>query len=212
VNRSESRWSALWGRLGARGDGRAVHADLRARYAAPERAYHTLAHIAHGLQELDTARHLCRDPDVVELAFWFHDAVYDPRAHDNEERSAALARDVAGGAGLAEDRVRRVSGLILLTKHAGTPPADADGEVLLDADLAILGAPPPEFDRYEQQVRREYAWVPEATFTLERARILRSFLARPRLYFTDHFRRRHEPQARMNLERSLKRLESRFSG
>jgi predicted metal-dependent HD superfamily phosphohydrolase len=167
-------------------------AELRARYAEPQRHYHTLAHIEHCLEEFDPRQ--AADPEAVELALWFHDAVYDPRRPDNEEKSAAWLLEVLPEA-------RRAAALILVTKHhrASTP----DEALLVDVDLAILGQPEPRFDLYERQIRAEYAWVPEDVFRRKRGEILRGFLGRPSIYQTDTFRAKYEAQARRNLERSL---------
>lgn len=202
-------WERLWQRLGASGDGQAVFNDLVRRYAEPQRAYHNLAHIEHCLAELAAAADLVSQQDAVEFALWFHDAVYDPRAGDNEERSAELARQVGAGAGagLPASFGERVTELILATKRH-EPVADGDTAVLLDVDLSILGQPADRFDRYEAEIRREYAWVPEAVFCAKRAEILAAFLARPALYQTDRFRQRYEQAARRNLQRSIARLKN----
>jgi predicted metal-dependent HD superfamily phosphohydrolase len=173
----------------------AVRERLVARYAEPRRRYHTLEHIRHCLREFDPA--MARDPDSVELAIWYHDAVYDPRRSDNEERSAALL--------LAEfPEARRAADLVLVTKHHR--PADPDAELLVDIDLAILGQRPERFDRYERRIREEYDWVPESVFREKRAALLRAFLRRRRIYRTPSFRSRYEAAARANLARSLASL------
>jgi predicted metal-dependent HD superfamily phosphohydrolase len=199
------RWDALWRRLGARGDAAAVHDGLVGRYAEPHRAYHTLGHVAACLAEWDGARGGASDPDAGELALWFHDAVYDPRAGDNEARSADLAAAACREAGVGETFARRVAGLILETRHAGSPETP-DGALVADADLAIFGRPPDEFAAYEAGIRREYAWVPVPEYRRGRSDILRRFLDRPAVYATSHFRERYEVQARRNLEGLLARL------
>jgi predicted metal-dependent HD superfamily phosphohydrolase len=199
------RWRAAWRGLGL-APPPGVYEALCRRYGEPHRAYHTLQHLAECFGWLDGARHLAARPFEVELALWFHDAIYEPRANDSEERSAAWAAEALQSAGAAEDVAARVSALVLATKHARAegPP---DPAVLLDVDLAILGAPPPRFLEYEAQVRREYAFVPEDAFRKARAAILARFAARPRLYATDHFAALLERQARANLRDSLARLE-----
>jgi predicted metal-dependent HD superfamily phosphohydrolase len=200
-----NRWSDLWTRLGARGNKVGVYAKLMARYDAPHRTYHTFPHIEHCLDELDEARHLASQPDEVEFALWFHDAVYNPRAKDNEERSAAWAYNaITGSAGLPDDIGRRVHDLILATKHHA--PADADAKLLTDIDLAILGRPREEFDAYDAAIREEYSWVPEDRYRQKRAEILRGFLDRTSIYATDHFRNRYGRSARENLVRAIARL------
>ncbi|HEX7899907.1 MAG TPA: N-methyl-D-aspartate receptor NMDAR2C subunit [Planctomycetota bacterium] len=164
---------------------------LKARYAEPHRRYHTLEHIEHCLAEFDPA--LAQDPEAVELAIWFHDAVYDTRRSDNEERSAAWLLELLPEA-------KRAAELILVTKHhqASTP----DEALLVDVDLAILGQSKERFDRYEKQIREEYAWVPGLIFRRKRRKILRGFLERPFIYGTEAFRAKYEAAARANLLRS----------
>ena len=199
-------WSALWTRLRARSDPRPLHAAVLARYAEPHRAYHTAEHIARVLTLLDRAQPRLREPDEAELAVWLHDLVYDPRAADNEERSAEIAARWLAEGGVEAARADRVRALILVTRHAG-PPDEGDARYVVDADLTILGAEPADFDRYESQVRREYAFRSDAEWRAGRVRILRAFLDRPRIYLTPEFARFEKP-ARDNLARSIARLEA----
>src|SRR5262245_23129376 len=133
----EGRWRALWGRVAGAGDGRAEFEDLRRRYSEPHRAYHTLAHIGHCLGEFDEVRARAVTPDAVEWALWYHDAVYDTRAKDSEERSAELALQVAGRASLPAEVATRAARHILASKHR-EPPAEPDTRIFVDVDLAIL--------------------------------------------------------------------------
>jgi predicted metal-dependent HD superfamily phosphohydrolase len=139
------------------------------------------------------------------LALWFHDAIYDVKRHDNEEKSADWARTSASTAGVSAEVCDRVYSLILTTRHKAVPRG-TDAEILVDVDLSILGAAPDRFDEYERQVRGEYAWVPEFIFRRERKAVLKEFLARPRIFSSTHFRDRYEQQARSNIERSLEWL------
>jgi predicted metal-dependent HD superfamily phosphohydrolase len=202
---THERWRAAWAGLGLAPPER-LYEEIRRRYEEPHRAYHTLEHLAECFSHFDAARHLAERPAEVELALWFHDAVYDPRAADSEERSAAWAERALAGAGAAPEQAARVASLVLATKHAGGDAASPDHAVLLDTDLAILGAPPPRFLAYEAQIRREYAFVPEEAFRRARAALLARLLARPRLYTTGPFFTRFESQARANLKASLARL------
>jgi predicted metal-dependent HD superfamily phosphohydrolase len=201
---SAERWHATWRGLGVAPPA-GVYDALCARYGEPHRAYHTLQHLAECFDWYDGARQLAERPFEVELALWFHDAIYEPRASDSEERSAAWAADALRSAGAAADVAARVSELILATKHARAE-SSRDQALLLDVDLSILGAPPERFREYEVQVRREYAFVPDEAFRKARAAILARFAARPRLYATDHFATRLEAQARSNLRESIERL------
>lgn len=207
MNRSTllDEWSALWRRLGAAGDAEPVFFDLEARCSEEGRAYHNLAHIAHCLDELRGYPGDLAQIDAVEYALWFHDAVYDPRAKDNEERSAGLASETARKAGLPEEFANQAARLILATNHVATPDSP-EAELLVDIDLSILGQPEAVFNRYEHEIRREYAWVPEGEFARGRSRVLEAFASRPSIYSTPFFRAKYESAARANLARSIIRL------
>jgi predicted metal-dependent HD superfamily phosphohydrolase len=164
-----------------------------------------MQHVRDCLRHLDGARHLARRPAEIELALWFHDAVYDTHRLDNEELSARWARRHALEQNLPTDVAARVRYLILATKH-DAPPPNVDAMLLVDIDLAILGQPASTFDLYEAQIRQEYAWVPDLDFREGRAKILAGFLQRGSIYQTDHFCDRYERQSRLNLERSLLKL------
>jgi len=206
----QARWLFLADAIGARGDVAGVFADLDRRHREPGRFYHTWEHVEDCLAELDAARGLCDRPLAVELALWFHDAVYDPRAADNEARSAALIREAAVRLGADPELAAASATLVLATAHLA-PPGDAsaagsDAAVIRDVDLAILGSAPGRFAAYEAAVRREYAFLPEAAWRAGRARVLRTFLELPWIYLTDAFRDRLERQARVNLAVSLAHL------
>lgn len=174
--------------------------DLLTRYSEPQRAYHTLAHLT-GLLGLLPADH--PEQAALELAVWFHDAVYDPTRTDNEEESAALAVRSLAPIGLSPALIGRVVEVILATKtHRAT---DASVALFLDADLSILGSDAETYLRYARAIRQEYAWMPEELYRAGRARTLEGFLRRERIYQTERFRRLEAP-ARANLERELVEL------
>lgn len=197
-----SDWKTTWMGLGGEAPGDGLYAELVAHYAAAERHYHSMRHLDECFARLAESRHLAEHPHEIALALWFHDAIYDIRGHDNEERSAAWAEEVALAAGLQADVAARIRELIVATKHDALPGSN-DGRLLVDIDLAILGAAEERFDEYERQVRQEYAWAPEPLFRQKRREILEAFLARPRIFNTDYFRSKYEAQARANLERSI---------
>ena len=201
------RWSALWGRLGAAGDGAAVFRELTRGYSEVGRAYHNLTHLRECLEEWSRVEEAV-DREKIAFALWFHDFVYDTKAKDNEERSAAIACEVASKAGLGRTFVEDVSRLILATKHAAGPQL-LDEQVVVDIDLSILGKDPVRFDEHERQIREEYSWVPEDQFVVGRLSILKSFADRPRIYSTERMYVKYEGKARRNLEISVRRLEAR---
>jgi len=200
-----ARWRTTWTGLGATPPPDEVHARLIARYAEPHRHYHTVQHLDECFARLDDAAVTVEHRYEVELALWFHDAVYDTHRPDNEAQSAALARDEGGRAGLSPAVLTRLDALILATRHDASP-LSPDATLLVDVDLAILGAPVERFDEYERQVRAEYAWVPAPLFRARRREILEGFLARPRLYGSETFYARLEDAARSNLSRSVRAL------
>ncbi len=189
---------------------RALVEELSGLYRAPGRHYHGLAHIEALLGLLRQHLALISDPETVEAAIWFHDAVYDSRRADNERLSAELAREKLAGL-TSPERLAIIAGMIEATA-THTPPAlgdaaaDRDAALFLDMDLSILGAPPAEFDAYEEAIRREYDWVGEADWRKGRAGVLKRFADRPAIYHTEVFRQEFEAPARQNIARSLARL------
>jgi predicted metal-dependent HD superfamily phosphohydrolase len=203
-----SSWVETWRHLGAV-DSEALgrlYDDVLRRYAEPHRHYHTQQHLAECFEKVHEIISLADHPAEVNVGLWFHDAIYDTQRHDNEERSAAWARSAARDLGAGADRAQRIHDLIMFTRHA-VEPVGIDAQVLVDADLSILGAQPARFQEYEAQVRNEYGWVPDATFRSARAKILKQFLDRPHIFCTATFRDRYEAQARRNLQHSLLNLE-----
>ena len=201
---SWARWCELWERLGGKVPAAAIHAELLQRYSESHRAYHTQRHLDECLCLLDQSGTLCDEPDEVAIALWFHDAFYLPRRNDNERRSADWLLRVANDAGVTCARQTRLHALVMATCHVAAP-SDRDAQALVDIDLAILGAPAERFDAYEQQVRREYRWVPNLLFRRKRAAALQNFLDRPQIYASTGFHR-FEDAARGNILRSLSAL------
>jgi predicted metal-dependent HD superfamily phosphohydrolase len=148
--------------------------DLLRRYAEPHRRYHTTRHLADVLGRIDELASGSEDLFLVRLAAWFHDAVYavPPGQVSNEEASARLAIRTLGRAGLEQEDLNQVARLVRLTETHVPGARDPEGELLCDADLAILAAPPEEYARYVEQVRAEYAAVPERAFLAGRLAVL----------------------------------------
>lgn len=200
----EVTWADAWRRLG-RSAPEGLLAQLVARYSEAHRAYHTLQHLRECFEHLAPAGSLASHPEEVQLALWFHDAIYDPRARDNEEQSARWAHASLLEAGSRRESAHRVHELVMATRHTAVPEG-SDAQLLVDVDLSILGAPDERFAEYERQIHVEYSWVPEADFRRRRTRVLTSFLQRPAIYSTPWFAGRLEQRARNNLSRSLREL------
>jgi predicted metal-dependent HD superfamily phosphohydrolase len=197
----KASWDRAWAHLSLQGDTDQFDRLIKA-YDEPHRSYHTRQHleecIGHFSGVVDVATH----PGEIEIALWFHDAVYDLHGPDNERRSAEWALQALTQAGATDPVKARVHALIMATLHSAVP-TEADQQLLVDIDLAILGATPARFKEYDRQVAMEYSWVPSDVYTVKRREVLSSFLARPHIYSTDHFRAEFEAQARINLRNTM---------
>ena len=185
-----------------------VFDTLVAAYSESWRHYHTAEHISACLQHLDLTTARLDAPREVEIALWFHDAIYKPLSHDNELQSADWATAFMRDNGAATDATTRVHHLIMATRHRGSAKT-RDEAVLVDIDLSILGTSPPVYARYERQIRREYKFVPTFIYREKRVAILRSFLERPRIYTSDCFPDAMEQQAKVNLQHAIAELAER---
>lgn len=193
----ERSWRFAWAALGLVPP-QGLMQRLTQAWAEPQRHYHALQHLGECLAHAEAVRSLAQQPGEVEIALWFHDAIYDPRGKDNEARSADWACQALALAGADEAVQQRVRALIMATCHDAVP-TDDDARLLVDIDLAILGAGPARFAEYDQQVRAEYRWVPGWIYRSKRKEVLAGFLARPAIYSTKWFRERLEVRARENL-------------
>lgn len=202
MSRLNASWQRATAALGWRGDSSELRDQLLARYAEPHRRYHTQQHLAECLAMLEPVLELAEHPAEVEMALWFHDAVYETRRRDNEAQSATWAQRAAQQMGSRDEVATRIHDLVMATQHS-VQPANNDAALLVDIDLSILAASPSRFAEYEQQIRAEYAFVPGILFRYKRGAVLRSFLQREHIYGTTHFRTLFEVRARNNLQMAL---------
>jgi predicted metal-dependent HD superfamily phosphohydrolase len=200
----EPRWHALVTTCGVDPTrARPAYRKLVAAYGEPHRAYHNLTHLVHFFQELDAIP--LRD-SAVEWATWYHDAIYEPGAPDNEVRSAELA-----GAAMTELRMdarltRRVMQLIEATSTHGASGDDTTMSLFLDADMAILGTEPSRYAAYADAIRTEHRHIPSFLYWRGRKALLKGMLDRPVIYITEYFQDRYERQARANMASELEKL------
>lgn len=199
------RWHSAWQEAGASHPDDITFHRILTCYSEPHRKYHTVQHLRECFAHLEQLRSIADRPVEVELALWFHDAIYNTSRKDNEIRSARWARDTALSSDLPMETAERIYDLVLVTKH-NESPVGGDAEVLVDVDLGILGSEPNRFDEYEDQIREEYSWVPRPLYRIERRKILQGFGNRQFIYYTTRFRELYEAQARDNIARSLTRL------
>lgn len=203
----EQRWRTLMDSLSVNLDYQSKeYLKLESAYSEKHRAYHTAQHISECLEKLDWARSQGYGSNIrqIEMALWYHDAIYNPRSKNNERRSAELCRQFLLRAETDAEFTATVCDLIMFTEHTGNPNT-LDGQLLVDIDLSILGADRTRFAEYEWQIRREYKWVPKFLYKNKRREIFQSFLQRPRIYFSEIFYEAFENRARMNILETIQK-------
>ena len=177
------------------------YASLYGAYSEVQRHYHSIQHIVECLEHFHQIKTHLDDTLSVELAIWFHDVIYNPQAHDNEQQSADCMQRMLESV-LGAEQTAKIYVWILATK-AHAPTADTDLAYLLDIDLAILASDPMRFAEYERQIQQEYAWVEPSLYVQKRQQVLRHFLETQPLYQTPFFQKRYERQAKQNLAQAL---------
>ncbi|HEY9612956.1 hypothetical protein [Allocoleopsis sp.] len=176
-----------------------VFFDLVTAYSGADRFYHTLEHIEKVINTIEQMKSLSLNFPSVQLAAWFHDVIYDPKAKDNEDKSVEYAESALNLLKIPKPTIENVKNLILSTKTHQASPTDIDSQILLDADLAILGSDEQDYQTYAQSIRQEYAWMSDVDYRMGRKQVLQSFLQRSRIYVTDFLFAKLEEKARQNL-------------
>lgn len=198
------RWLALAGELGIdEAAARPIFNALQAHYQDDSRYYHNLAHVRQVLETVERLAPYAEALPAVKLAAWFHDAIYEPGADDNEAHSARYLRATLESLSAPEAVVEEAARLILLTEGHEAGEGDGNGRVLLDADLAILGAESPAYERYARAIRQEFAHLPQEAYRRGRAAVLRRLLQRKPLYYTRPLQEEREARARRNIRWEL---------
>jgi predicted metal-dependent HD superfamily phosphohydrolase len=180
--------------------------QLVERYSEKGRAYHNLSHVRALLETGAAYKAAIENPQAVFFAIWFHDAIYDTQAGDNEERSASMAVEALTQMAVPEATILLVQKMILATKHHGAEGLPYDGKLFLDFDLSILGREEAVYKAYSGAIRIEYGWVPEALYRQGRRKVLGSFLQREKIYYSQQLAERLEARARRNIENELAEL------
>ena len=181
-----------------------IYNDILEGYSESHRYYHTIDHVKACLRHLDSVENVANRRDV-EIALWFHDVIYDSFKKDNEEQSAIFADSALNVLGESKQIIDSVKHLVILTKHP-SDPKELHEKYLIDIDLSILGSSKDVYDSYEHWIRKEYSKVPSILYRRGRKKVLRSFLDQTKIYSTDFFRKKHEANARRNMENALYRL------
>jgi predicted metal-dependent HD superfamily phosphohydrolase len=202
-----------------------VFNDIVKKYSEQCRFYHTLEHVLFCVDRLYGASSIVEDFNAVEIALWFHDIVYKPKAVDNEIRSAEHARRFTSqlysfGCPIDDEDLDEndpkflaamkksdtVYKLVMATDHKPMTVMTNDEMVVRDIDLCVFGQEWDKFKKYDDDIRAEYSWVPETDYRNGRARILQSFVSREHIYDTEFFRSRYEEKARENLQKAIEGL------
>lgn len=180
-------------------------AELVGHYSESHRHYHNLHHVNGCLEALDEIGHLLSDPFSIEAAIWFHDVIYDPKSSKNEARSAEYAKEFLSTTSVDSTTITKIIHLIYLTQHPSSPCTN-DEKYLIDIDLSTLGAEETQYDRYEDWIRKEYAYIPSFLYKKGRRKLLTAFLDCEHIYRTPYFRECLEAKARANIHRALENL------
>lgn len=182
-----------------------TYSALEKSYSEKHRHYHNTSHITAVLKSLNESKVLTNHANELELALWFHDAIYKPLSSTNELDSANWAADFLKQNKADEDTINKVYQLIMATLHDCTPK-ESDDKLIVDIDLAILGSSKDVYDHFEKGVRKEYKFVPMALYSKKRKEILESFLSRERIYSHDYFYDKLEQSARDNIRGAIQSL------
>ena len=200
----ESKWFDLMGRLGF-DENMETYTKLQSHYSEKHRHYHNANHIIATLEYLQQAKHLANDYNALEVALWFHDAIYKVFSSSNELDSANWASEFLKNNNATDDLIGRVHRLIMATLHNATP-SDNDESLLVDIDLSILGCSSEFYDQFEVWIRKEYKLIPSFIYKKKRKEILKIFLARERIYSHEYFFEKFEKSARINLQNAIDSL------
>ncbi|MFT5115968.1 MAG: putative metal-dependent HD superfamily phosphohydrolase [Parasphingorhabdus sp.] len=205
----EERFSALWTDAGSsRNDNeiQRIFDALDNHYRESHRQYHTAKHISHCLSQLDLIPTEFDGRIAIELAIWFHDAIYEIGDPENEFNSAQWFKTISEND--LPDAIRdQVVRLIMSTCH-NRAPRRQDEQYTVDIDLSSFGLPWEEFNADSDKVRAEMTHLSDEEFSVSHIGFLKYLLQRERIYSTHFFYKLYESQARQNIQSRLNRLVS----
>jgi predicted metal-dependent HD superfamily phosphohydrolase len=207
VETLKSSWENLLQALRVEpGLGQEVFFELVTAYSSADRFYHNLEHICQVLETSEQMHSLSMNLPLIQFAAWFHDVIYDPKSKNNEEKSAEYAEAALNSLKIPKTKIETVTNLILSTKTHQALPTDIDSQILVDADLAILGSSESEYRAYAQAIRQEYSWIPDTDYRVGRKQVLQIFLQREKIYLTHQLFTTLEDKARQNLQAEVAAL------
>jgi predicted metal-dependent HD superfamily phosphohydrolase len=200
----ESRWQRLFTPFQSdQNSVKKIFFDLVTVYSSERRYYHNLLHIQHVLNIVSMLETLPNNFATVQMAAWFHDIIYDPKSKENEENSAEYAFAALSKLGIPLEMINHVASIILNTKNHHASLDDIDSQILLDADLSILGSEQLKYNAYAEAIRQEYSWLSDKEYQIGRKNILQTFLRKDRIYLTDKAFQILELKARENMKAEL---------
>lgn len=180
---------------------------LQKAYSQGSRHYHTLTHVLDCLQILDSYPKPLPHQIEIELALWYHDAIYDPQRQDNESKSADLLQRECTQAKLPQILIKKANDLVIATDHR-RPAQDEAEAIIADVDMAILAASPKRYQSYIEAIREEYSSFNDTEYNSGRTRFLIHFLEKAEIFQTPFFRGCFEEKARTNMSSELSLLKS----
>ncbi|MGV8086613.1 MAG: HD domain-containing protein [Candidatus Woesearchaeota archaeon] len=211
INNLEKRFITLCDKINVNNP-KYEYSLLEKQYLFPIRQYHNLIHINNMLLEFDSIKKLSKNPNAIELAILYHDAIYTKDASsDDVKKSAELIKFLENRGNIDPKLMVDAYSLVIATSHK-IIPSTIDEKIIIDCDLSILGKSKEEFELYNSNIRKEYEFVPWETYSKKRIEILQRFLDKPQIYNTDFFKDRYEVCARINLENAIKELKNANSG
>lgn len=168
-------------------------------YTESSRHYHNQTHIQKMLDFSFLYVDKIQDADILQLAIFYHDIIYNSLSKNNETDSAALAVEQLVKTNFLKEKIKLVEQFIVSTQKHFPIIEHSDLHYFLDFDLAILGTERSIYIDYAEKIRKEYKWVPTFLYNKNRKKVLQHFLEREHIYFTEIFRNQYELIARENL-------------
>ena len=193
----KKRWAQLMSELGLK-ENVETYESLIAAYSESHRHYHDVSHLQMILKQFKRVEQLAENKSHVELALWFHDAIYKPFSSSNEQDSANWASDFLIANGVSSTVVENVLRLIMATLHTIDTHGN-DEKLIVDIDLTVLGQSAEVYEKYTQDIRKEYRFVPSFVYKRKRREMLRQFLKRREIYHFSRFNAEFGSNAHCNL-------------
>lgn len=200
----KNRWKRLMSELGL-SENNEMYEALISAYSESHRHYHDLSHLKMVLTQFARVEQLAENKSHVEMALWFHDAIYKPFSSTNEKDSATWACDFLIGNGVVNAIGENVSRLVMATSHLDGASSN-DESLIVDIDLTVLGLSKDAYEKYTEGVRREYKFVPTFIYKRKRKALIRSFLAKKRVFYNEQLDNKFGDTARRNLLSELDNL------